>query len=280
MKQRRLTHKEKAELFAKYETGKYTGADLAKEYPISSAAINGLLRRNGYKAKAQSELQRKYSIQENFFDEINTEEKAYILGLLYADGCNNTSRNAVTLSLKESDKHILEHISKLIQPTKPLRYINTAKQRRRKGFENSSNHYQLTIANKHISEMLVELGCGKAKTHTLTFPTEEQLPKSLHRHFIRGYFDGDGSVSSGKRCKINFIGTIDFIEELQSVFYNNLGLSKTVLTQRWKHRDNNIRSIGIAGAKQCVKFRKWLYKDASIFLIRKKSIMDTYRTHK
>ena len=72
MKQRRLSHREKTELFAKYETGKFTAADLAKEYPISSTAINGLLRRHGYKAKPQSELQRKYNIDETFFDVIDT----------------------------------------------------------------------------------------------------------------------------------------------------------------------------------------------------------------
>ncbi len=49
MKQRRLTHKEKSELFTKYETGKFTAVDLAKEYPISSTAISALLKRHGYK---------------------------------------------------------------------------------------------------------------------------------------------------------------------------------------------------------------------------------------
>jgi len=97
MKQRRLTHKEKTELFTKYESGKYTGADLAKEYPISLTAISALLKRHGYKAKSQSELQRKYNIDETFFDVIDTEEKAYFLGFLYADGYNNTDRNSVNL---------------------------------------------------------------------------------------------------------------------------------------------------------------------------------------
>ena len=58
--------------------------------------------------KTQSELKRKYPIDETFFDIINTQEKAYTLGLLYADGYNNTDRNSVNLSLKESDKEILE----------------------------------------------------------------------------------------------------------------------------------------------------------------------------
>ena len=277
MKQRRLTHKEKTELFTKYETGKYTGADLAKEYPISSTAINALLRRHGYKSKSQSELQRIYPIVEDFFDKIDTQEKAYILGILYADGCNYVNRNSVTLSLKESDKDILEHITKLIQPTKPLKYINNSKQREVSGFENSSNSYRLSIANKHISEKLVELGCVHRKTHSLSFPSENQVPKHLKRHFIRGYFDGDGSVSKGKRCKVNFIGTINFIKKLQDVLFCELGFKHTVLSQRWKNRENNIRSIGIAGERQCIKLRQWLYKDANIFIKRKKDVFDAYK---
>lgn len=277
MKQRRLTHKEKSELFAKYETGKYTGADLAKEYPISCTAINALLRRNGYKAKSQSELQRKYPIKENFFDVIDNEQKAYILGLLYADGCNNTKRNSVMLSLKEDDKYVLDYITQLIQPTKPLRHICNSKQRKRDGFENSKDSWQLYIANKHISQRLIELGCGKAKTHNLKFPTEKQVPKHLQRHFIRGYFDGDGSVSAGKRCKVNIIGTIDFIKKIQIIMFDELSFAPTKLTDRWKERETNIRSLGISGRKQCISFRDWLYKDATIFIERKKKIFDSYK---
>lgn len=276
MKQRRLTHKEKTELFTKYETGKYTGADLAEYYNISSVAVNALLRRHGYKAKSQSELQRKYPIKENFFDVIDNEQKAYILGLLYADGCNNTKRNAIMLSLKEDDKDILDQITQLLQPTKPLRYICNSKQRKRNGFENSKNSWQLNISNKHISQRLVELGCVSNKTNFLKFPTEEQVPKHLQRHFIRGYFDGDGSVSDGKRCKVNIIGTIDFIKKIQIILFNELSFAPTKLTDRWKERKTNIRSLGIAGRKQCISFRDWLYKDATICLERKKNIFDSY----
>ena len=102
-----------------FKTGKYSGNQLTNYFPISQVAINGLLRRNGYDAKSASELKRKYPIVEDFFDEINTEEKAYILGLLYADGYNDTNRNSVSLGLKETDREILDKITVLIQPTKP-----------------------------------------------------------------------------------------------------------------------------------------------------------------
>lgn len=275
-KQRRLSHQEKVELFELFETGNYTGKQLSELFPISQVAINTLLKRNGYMAKSKSELKRKYPIQEDFFDKIDTEEKAYILGLLYADGNNNTDRNSVNLGLKESDKEILDKITNLIQPTKPLQYIDTYKSREKIGFENSKNQYRLVIANKHISERLVELGCGKAKTHNLTFPTEEQVPSHLVRHFVRGYFDGDGSVYGNKQKQFSFVGTIDFLLPLQQILIKELNFSETKLDQRHKDRDNNIRSLRYCGINQCIAFRDWLYQDATIYLKRKKKIFDSY----
>ena len=272
-KQRRLSHEEKTQLFEMFETGKYSGNQLANYFPISQVAINGLLRRNGYAAKSASELKRKYPIVEDFFDVIDTEEKAYILGLLYADGYNNTDRNSVSLGLKETDREILDKITALIQPTKPLQYINT----QNNGFKNSQNQYRLVMESRKISERLVELGCGKAKTHNLVFPTEEQVPKHLQRHFVRGYFDGDGSVSGDKHKQLSFVGTIDFLLPLQQILIEELGFSKTKLDQRHKERDNEIRSLRYCGINQCITFRDWLYKDATIYLERKYDIFHSYK---
>lgn len=277
-KQRRLSHEEKSKLFAMFETGKYSGNQLANYFPISQVAISNLLRRNGYPAKSASELKRKYPIVEDFFDKINTEEKAYVLGLLYADGWNQTERNSISLGLKETDKEILDKITALIQPTKPLQYVSTSNQRQKTGFENSQNQYRLVIANKHISQRLVELGCGKAKTYTLTFPTEEQVPSHLIRHFVRGYFDGDGSVSGDKQKQFCFVGTIDFLLPLQQILIKELNFSETKLDRRHKDSDNNIRSLRYCGVNQCITFRDWLYKDATIFIERKKKIFDSYKT--
>ena len=257
MKQRRLTHKEKNELFAKYETGKYTATDLAAIYPVSNVAISALLKRHGYKSKSQSELQRKYDINKTFFDKIDTEEKAYFLGFLYADGYNNTDRNSVNLSLKEDDKEILEKLNNLLQPTKPLQYVRIKD-------KNSSNQYRLVIANKHISQRLVELGCGKAKTHNLIFPTEEQVPKHLVRHFIRGYFDGDGWVGEKAIC---IVSTLNFCNSLSEILKEQFNIN-CYIRARHPERNNTIRMLEL-NRKSARKFLKWIYKDSNIHLQRK-----------
>jgi len=264
IKQRRLSHQEKSELFRMYETGNYSGNQLTNYFPISQVAINNLLRRNGYDAKSASELKRKYPIQEYFFDKIDTEEKAYILGLLYADGYNNTDRNSVSLGLKEDDKEILDKITAIIQPDKPLQYIDLSTQKKTKGFENSQNQYRMVIANKHISQRLVELGCGKAKTHNLTFPREEQVPSHLIRHFVRGYFDGDGWV--GEKA-ISVVSTLDFCNSLAEILKEEFNIN-CYIRARHPERNNSIRMLEL-NKKSARTFLKWIYKDSNINLQRK-----------
>ena len=144
--------------------------------------------------------------------------------------------------------------------------------RKKKGFENSQNQYRLVIANKHISERLVELGCGKAKTHTLKFPTLEQVPKEMQRHFIRGYFDGDGSISGKKQKQFSIVGTIDFLTELQEILIKELGFSKTKLDNRHENKSHQIRSLRYCGKNRCIEFSIWLYKNSNIELKRKKDL--------
>ena len=66
---------------------------------------------------------RKYPVDEQFFDEIDSEEKAYFLGMLYADGTNSMKKTEVSLRLQEEDYEILTKLNNLLQPTKPLRPI-------------------------------------------------------------------------------------------------------------------------------------------------------------
>ncbi len=145
-----------------------------------------------------------------------------------------------------------------------------------RGMKNSKNQYRITINNKHISERLVELGCGKAKTSVIKFPNSGQVPLDLVHHFVRGYFDGDGSVSSGKWFKIDIISTPEFLINLQCILKDSIGINITKLnTSRKYSKEVNIATLNIGGRLQCIRFKDWLYKDATIFLERKKKVFDT-----
>ncbi len=265
----RLTNIEKEQAEDLYKDNN-TFINISRLLKRDERTIRGYLNSLGYKAKSQSELQRKYSIQENFFDKIDTEEKAYFLGFLFADGYNDIKKKAVTLSLKEDDREIVLKLNNLLQPDKPLHYIDMSFDNR--GYANSKNQYRLTVSNVHISEQLNILGCGKNKTVNLEFP--KNLNAKLIHHFVRGYFDGDGSVSNGKTYKIDILSTVSFIKELQIILLNELNLGITKLNRRWLDRESNVRSLQISGRLQCIKFKEWLYRDATIFMERKKVIFD------
>lgn len=218
---------------------------------------------------------KKYTIDDTFFERVDTEEKAYILGLLYADGYNDTKNSCIRLTLAETDKVILEKINKILGHNKPLRFYERVSKN-----PNWQDAWALDIENKKMCLDLEKLGCMKAKTHILEFPTEEQVPSYLHHHFIRGYFDGDGCITSSiskvsdKRNPsygISFVGNLPFLLKIQEILMLKLNFNKTKMSKRHKNRVDTIFTLCYSGNKQVSLYGEYIYKNATIFLDRKKN---------
>ena len=171
------------------------------ELGFHTDSIRKFLKRNQFKTPNRNEGNRKYEVNHNFFNKIDTEEKAYILGFLYADGYVSTKRNLIGLTLQESDIEIITKINKIIHKDKPLVFINTKKYHPGKNWQNS---LRMEIASKQMTNDLVRLGCIPNKTYFLKFPAYEIIPEFLFHHFIRGFFDGDGCISISYRKKFYF----------------------------------------------------------------------------
>lgn len=203
-------------------------------------------------------MSRKYEINESIFESIDNEEKAYILGFLYADGYINIKNNHVELTLKKSDLQILESIKNIIfNKERPLIPIKNGK------------YLRLSISSRRIVNDLYKLGCIQKKTFLLKFP---KIKKSLIRHFIRGYFDGDGSVYIQKNVlNISILGTIDLLNKMQEIFITKLNFNKTELDERHPERKTNIRSLRYGGNVIMNRFYHYIYDDSKIFLKRKRS---------
>jgi intein/homing endonuclease len=232
-------------------------SQIALELGFSSTTINNYAKSINHICKSPSELKRKYTINENYFDVIDSEDKAYFLGLLYADGYNDINRNTINLSLKEQDKEILEKLSICIESNKPLQYVKIKNQ-------NHQNQYRLVVCSKYLSQKLIELGCVSNKTFKITFPTEEQVPKELQRHFLRGYFDGDGWIGEKSLC---IVGTQDFCNSLDYIT-KDLNIN-SYIRSRHPERNHNIKMFEISGRNQCKKFFHYIYDNATIYLKRK-----------
>lgn len=259
MRHKRLTDSEKVEACSLYEAGEHTFASLARRYGISPSAMKGLLNRRGYIAKPTSELTRKYTIDEEYFDTIR-ENQAYILGFLYADGYHNTNRNTVVLSLAEKDREILERLSSELKTDKPLQHII-----HKSSYRRNTHQYRLSVCSKKISDRLLKLGLTQCKTFTLTYP--QWLNPKLHRHFIRGYVDGDGWV--GERG-LSVVGTKDFCCSISAILEDALGVRCSIeIPHPEREKTTNIRTLRVSGRVQCRSIVQWLYTDADLFLRRK-----------
>lgn len=112
---------------------------------------------------------------------------AYVLGFFAADGyITKNNRGSYFFSVEIADLNLLENMKRIIQSTHKIGV--------RIGKENKKQLYRLQIGSKEICNDLKELGFSVAKTGNITVPA---VPAQYFRDFVRGYFDGDGSVWSG-----------------------------------------------------------------------------------
>ena len=234
---------------------------LALEYKVSERTISNLLKQRNIPIIKSNILNRKYSINEHYFDTVDSDNKAYILGLLYADG-NNTERGTISISLQEQDKSILEKINRELNYDKDLIFINYKEKS-----ENWSNQYMLRITNKYMSSRLVELGVIPNKSLLIKFP--DWLASEYYPHFIRGYFDGDGCIPKKLSEKhLSLIGTYDFCMSIKNILKNELNIHSSISLC---HGNSSIstRVLYISGKIQTEKFLDYIYKDSDLYIERK-----------
>lgn len=255
-----------SEIIDKYITGEYTMAALGREYGLTQSGIAGIMRRNKINTDStiMSRLNRIYNIDHKYFNIIN-ERSAYYLGLLYADGSNDTEKSYIRLGLQERDRDILDKFKIDIQSDKPLYFVKSKSEKVR-------NTYILSISSREMSNRLEQLGCHKNKMYTLKFPTEEQVPEKYIRHFLRGMWDGDGSSSlhidnkNKMRMTTSLTGTFDICNNISKTIRKYLDVSSSIHA---KPTGNGVHTIFISGPIAGYKFFRWLYKDSDLWLERK-----------
>lgn len=189
------------------------------------------------------------------FKNIDTEEKAYWLGFLYADGSVGSTDNRIELGLAEKDLHHIEKFKNFIGLDNKISYRPKMKS------------YRYCFKNEDFKNTLIEKGCTPRKSLTLKFPTEEQVPRNLVRHFIRGYFDGDGCFVNTDSCfEAGFISTEDFIRGLLNCVPEELKKDSKIKNV---HRENGAKKYAFYSYHDVKCFLDFMYKDAAIYLDRK-----------
>jgi intein-encoded DNA endonuclease-like protein len=228
----------------------FTYREIAKKLDISIATVGKAIR--GKNAKPR-ELQ---VYDRDFFEVIDSESKAYILGFLFADGNVSLDKSMVRIRLAERDGEILMKIAKELKITKPLSLKNYH------GYPS----LELAFYGKKTCEDLIRLGCVCSKSDKIVFPN---LRNDLIPHFIRGYFDGDGCIGmylKKKRAYVTICSTPSFNETLLQFLRDN----SEIVGGIYNHKNIiNYSEIHICGTKSALMFFDLIYKDATIFLQRK-----------
>lgn len=143
---------------------------------------------------------------------------------MYADGCvlplgkDGYGQQTFKLSLQKKDEQTIIDFKEDLNSTYPIRYDYSK--------YNKNKNQQIQVFLEQCSQKTVDdlkkLGCVESKSLILDFPTNEQVPSDFIYHFIRGYFDGDGSITYNKQSEKNFsicfTGTEKFIKKLASYF--------------------------------------------------------------
>ena len=246
-----------------YRDQRYVYKYIEYQLLVSETGIRDILKKRGITLRTYSEVNQKYKRNSHYFDQIDNENKAYYLGLLFADGNNFSKHNAITLSLQEEDGYIVEKFKDEIEYEGCIHYDEKNKQN-----PNYKNQVRITINDEYMSRRLYQLGLVDNKGLILKFP--DYLEGKYLRHFVRGYFDGDGGIFYDKkrnRLATNTTGTLEVITSIKNIL-NGLGIDCNIHHPK-QSLDHNTYILLTCGNKNSLKYLSWIYENSYIKMIRK-----------
>ena len=245
---------------------------IAKKYGINRKTLLKYLKNKGVEITSSHGAKELF---EDIFNIIDTEEKAYWLGFLYADGYVAAKSNAIGLHLSLKDLKHIEKFKTFVGWDGDIK-IQKDHQFRTKDCHNKNGEVLyncgITVTCEKMKKDLINLGCVPNKSLILTFPNLTQVPEQFVLHFIRGYFDGDGTLGLYKHSKSNprleeslmFVGTKPFLEQIQKY------LGQGYLIQ--KSNCNELTYRLSYSTKKAFKAAKLMYENATVYLDRKYNI--------
>lgn len=261
------------ELYNKYRSGK----KISKLLNCNEKTIYTWLEKHGIDtSETGSQGARKHFYNENYFKKINTERKAYFLGFILADGCvylgANKNSYRFQMNLQTQDKYILEELQKDIGSDYKI-------QDKQFGYKKNGDPKfisLLKINSSKLCEDLINLGVIPRKSMKQEVK-KDLIPNKLISHFIRGYFDGNGSCSIRKNLiSLDFFGSKIICLQINEYLKLN-NINKNVL---YGNNKNELYGLRINNTDNKILLYYYLYEDATIYLKRKKEKFDKFLQYK
>ena len=263
MKKYTETVEQKEKIIDNYVNKKWGLLKSGAEFGFSKNLTKRILVENGVKIRNNSEANRVYSLNEEYFN-YESHNMAYILGFIAADGTVREKSNEIKITLSSVDKEILEKIKAELNSGRPLREYED---------NNGYSKVELDFSSPIIKNKLKEYGIIPNKTLLLKPPyklNEKYIPD-----YIRGYFDGDGSISktgynnNGLEFRI-VSASKEILEFFENYFCQKYNQSKSHIQSRKKEKNK----LQLFDLRYSTNFSKELYNilytPDSLYLKRKK----------
>lgn len=259
-----LTEEQEKYIVSQYE--RMTSVQLAKQFNVSSSKIAQVWYKYGLIGK---ERRIYYLDNEDYFKKIDSQDKAYFLGFIASDGCiykPNTpnKQNILRISIQKNDEEVLIKLQEALKTNKPLGYLTKKKSKR--------EYVSLEISSNKIVEDIENVGLHERKTYgnTIANIDEKYMPA-----FIRGYIDGDGSITKKKIPEVTFsiAGFESNMRKIQQFFRTKNIFSNFIVDKRKKYTNESgdvFGSLVISNKTSLYAALKLIYNDCGKYYLTRK----------
>ncbi len=272
--QRVLTPEQVDHVCRLYESGRGSSS-LAAEFGVCSRTIRNWLEKSGVQRRAPEQYHRKHTVDHHFFQDIDTEAKAYWMGFIAADGCVKEN-GTLSVLLSQKDKGHLETLNRTLSSSYPIGNYDY-------GYESLCHGQRVTtgpscslqIRSHQLTQDLTRHGITPRKTWSLRWPL---LALALERHFLRGYVDGDGCFSrfiphcGSPSIAFSLIGNEPFLIDCQRLLVSRCGLPTNKLVYA-RPGVNESRVLSYHHRERVERIAQFLYDNSTLSLARKREVV-------
>lgn len=262
---KKISKEIKEEIISFYKSKPMSYQDVANKFHYSLPTIGKILKE--YRIKPYSKVQLfSPDLREDYFENIDNEAKAYYLGLIITDGCVYRKWNRqgiIAITLQKKDKYLIDKFVSEIHSNKTIT-------------SDGRGCCNVNILSNRMADDLKKYGVVENKSLHTIFP--KNIPNNLYPHLIRGLLDGDGSIGFYSRPKrkshirsIRFCqGNKQFIIDLMAYLKSELNVNPVnIITEK-----PNLWSIAYYRNEDVLKLSHYLYDNASIYMTRKKDLLN------
>ena len=252
-----------------------------REFGLSDRAVKKILKDAGIRLRTHREATilrnkkaKKYDNNSNYFS-TESPNMAYIMGFIAADGTIRKRENSIKITVSRRDREILEKIKEEVGIEVEVKDYTTSQ-----GYDCST----LVWTDQKHKEDLAKYSIVPEKTFILRPPTN--LKREYWIDYIRGYFDGDGSIGNIKSTNGRGNGSIrwqvcsatkELIEWIVDFFNEEYGIPKVNVQTRIRNHEKPLYIVQYSSRASRMIY-KVLYSESSLYLARKKEIFDNLMT--